>query len=131
MLYAPLSERQREVYDAIVKGGLRGMLVGRQHLADDSMDASQGGEEKVVGEGRKLRKKEKRKYDVDGSDKKYFESLERGEVQLRPGEGSAHRRDEGKTVEELGRRAVYDAKCTFLLLSSLCTLLTTLDWCEQ
>lgn len=91
------------------------MLVGRQHLADD---ATQGGEEKVaVDEGRKLRKKQKRKYDVDGSDKKYFESLERGEVQLRPGEGSAHRRDEGKTVEELGRKAVYDAKCTFLLSS--------------
>ncbi|EIM84752.1 uncharacterized protein STEHIDRAFT_122727 [Stereum hirsutum FP-91666 SS1] len=108
VLYAPLSERQREVYDAIVKGGLRGMLVGRQHLADD---ATQGGEEKeAVDEGRKLRKKQKRKYDVDGSDKKYFQSLERGEVQLRPGEGSAHRRDEGKTVEELGRKAVYDAK---------------------
>ena len=28
MLYAPLSERQREVYDAIVKGSIRGLLAG-------------------------------------------------------------------------------------------------------
>lgn len=97
------------------------MLVGRQHVVDDGGVGTKGTEaeggaeaeekEKKKDEGRKLRKKEKRKYDVDGSDTKYFKSLERGEVQLRPGEGSAHRRDEGKTVEELGRRAVYAAKC--------------------
>lgn len=28
MLYAPLSRRQREVYDAIIKGSLRGLLAG-------------------------------------------------------------------------------------------------------
>ena len=28
MLYAPLSTRQREVYDAVVKGSLRGLLAG-------------------------------------------------------------------------------------------------------
>jgi len=28
VLYAPLTERQREVYDAVVKGCLRGMLAG-------------------------------------------------------------------------------------------------------
>lgn len=28
MLYAPLTRRQREVYDAIVKGSLRGLLAG-------------------------------------------------------------------------------------------------------
>lgn len=28
VLYAPLSARQREVYDAIVKGGIRGLLAG-------------------------------------------------------------------------------------------------------
>ena len=28
MLYAPLSARQREVYDAVVKGSLRGLLTG-------------------------------------------------------------------------------------------------------
>ena len=28
VLYAPLSQRQREVYDAIVKGSLRGLLAG-------------------------------------------------------------------------------------------------------
>ena len=30
MLYAPLSRRQREVYDAVVKGSLRGLLAGVQ-----------------------------------------------------------------------------------------------------
>jgi len=28
VLYAPLSVRQREVYDAVVKGSLRGLLAG-------------------------------------------------------------------------------------------------------
>jgi ATP-dependent DNA helicase len=28
VLYAPLSERQREVYDAVVKGSIRGLLAG-------------------------------------------------------------------------------------------------------
>lgn len=68
VLYAPLSERQREVYDAIVKGGLRGMLVGRQNVGEDGKGATGEKEEKATaGEGRKLRKKERRKYDVDGS----------------------------------------------------------------
>lgn len=30
MLYAPLSQRQHEVYDAVVKGSLRGLLAGAQ-----------------------------------------------------------------------------------------------------
>jgi SNF2 family DNA or RNA helicase len=31
VLYAPLSRRQHEVYDAVVKGSLRGLLAGVQH----------------------------------------------------------------------------------------------------
>ena len=34
MLYAPLTERQRELYDAVVKGCLRGVLAGARSGQD-------------------------------------------------------------------------------------------------
>ncbi|KDQ52516.1 hypothetical protein JAAARDRAFT_184081 [Jaapia argillacea MUCL 33604] len=122
VLYAPLSEQQREVYDGIVEGGLRGLLVkgvmnkagGDGKEVQDKKDE----DEKVGGDvdgPRRLRsgggkgggktkgkkggkEKERKVYDVDGDDDEYFARLEAGEF-----ESSGKGKGKEKTVEEVGK----------------------------
>lgn len=90
VLYAPLSERQREVYDAIVQGGLRALLLQKQGVkAPEKLQVDDN--EKDVG-GRKITEstrskkrgrpsKKPKSYDVDGDDDEYFKKLESGELE--------------------------------------------------
>lgn len=99
VIYCPLSVEQRGLYDAIVEGSLRHLLLSR------------GGSENVKGKKiqvdvdapRKLRanrKSEVGRYDVDGSDDdEYFENLDKGGVE-RPSEPQNAKED----LAELGRQ---------------------------
>ena len=92
VIYAPLSVKQRDLYDEIVEGRIRRFLIGKG-IEDPSA------ENKVVVDvnaPRKLRGGKRRRYDLDGSDDEYFERMERG------GEGQAVKKEEG--VSELGRQ---------------------------
>ncbi|KAJ8597185.1 hypothetical protein M405DRAFT_724780 [Rhizopogon salebrosus TDB-379] len=75
VLYAPLSVRQRDLYDNILKGSLRSYLLGISNEAEARV-------EKVtkmdVNAPMKLRQQTNRQYDIDGDDDEYFEMLEAG-----------------------------------------------------
>ncbi|KIJ62436.1 hypothetical protein HYDPIDRAFT_114552 [Hydnomerulius pinastri MD-312] len=77
VIYAPLSVKQRDLYDEIVEGRIRKFL-----MANGSEES--GKKEKTVevdvDAPRKLRGGKRRRYDVDGSDDEYFEMLENGQV---------------------------------------------------
>ncbi|KAG8215643.1 SNF2 family DNA-dependent ATPase [Butyriboletus roseoflavus] len=92
VIYAPLSVKQRNLYDEIVEGRIRRFLIGK------GIEEPKAGKEVVdVNAPRKLRGGKRRRYDVDGNDEEYFERMEMGEM-----------RDETKkTVEdvsEVGRQ---------------------------
>lgn len=75
VLYAPLSERQRELYDAIVNGVLRNYLIdGKQEKAKAAVVA-------LTSEGRFRQRRNDVKYDVDGDDEDWFANLEGGNPQ--------------------------------------------------
>ncbi|PCH34843.1 hypothetical protein WOLCODRAFT_133630, partial [Wolfiporia cocos MD-104 SS10] len=117
VLYAPLTERQRELYDAILKGGLRALLMkeagekGRNgqapsadfvELADDSEDEDVPLRTKLqtsppAGKKRtSARLSKRRNYAVDEDDDEYFAKLESGEL-------DAHRQKEKeREVEQAG-----------------------------
>lgn len=77
VIYAPLSVKQRDLYDEIVEGRIRRFLIAK------------GGEDPMVGKKevvdvnapRKLRGGKRRRYDLDGSDDEYFERIEKGEME--------------------------------------------------
>jgi ATP-dependent DNA helicase len=79
VLYAPLSVRQREVYDHVLGGGLREYLIGKGRGSPPKE------EEKIdVDKPRKLRghgRKEGRKSYADEDDDEYFDRLESGKSQ--------------------------------------------------
>lgn len=105
VLYAPLSEKQRELYDAVVRGGLRTLLIGDE--PDDKADAEATDAQPEEEEGkssRKLRKRDKKKYDVDGNDDEYFKRLENGQVH------GIKQRDTGKNTAALGRDHAYKTR---------------------
>ena len=111
MLYAPLSEKQRELYDAVVRGGLRTLLIGDE--PDDEADAEATDAQPEEEEGkssRKLRKRDKKKYDVDGNDDEYFKRLENGQVH------GIKQRDTGKDTAALGRDHAYKTRGSILLV---------------
>ncbi|KZT30225.1 hypothetical protein NEOLEDRAFT_1084033 [Neolentinus lepideus HHB14362 ss-1] len=112
VIYVGLSERQKELYDAIINGGLRRLLVQKKN--GEKMDVKGGKEgegrrlrsakekekERKQGKGKKREKKGKatEKFDVlDGDDDEYFERLERGEFQ-----SEVYGRKE-KSTEDMGR----------------------------
>lgn len=84
VLYAPLTERQRSVYSAVVEGGLRRFLIdGKQKAEQERMEQQTQNKENeyMMSEGRKLRKRGKRaNYDLDGDDDEYFDKLESGDL---------------------------------------------------
>ena len=78
VLYAPLSQRQREVYNAVLTGVLRNYLINGKQGGD-----TEKGQAKLEVEGRRLRKRVS--YDVDGEDDEWFDKLERGEFDVQAG----------------------------------------------
>lgn len=108
VLYAPLSLQQRELYDAIVKGGIRGYLTGNRAAAELDTTTS---EEKTP---RKTRAKRRTliDYNVDGSDREYFERLERGDIKSVQ-EQWAEQEHANKTTEQLGAEHALKAKRTY------------------
>ncbi|KIM88017.1 hypothetical protein PILCRDRAFT_268568 [Piloderma croceum F 1598] len=102
VLYAPLSERQSDVYDQVIKGDLRSFLMGKGK-ADNNKEKKK---QIDVNAPRKSRYngKERKRYDVDGDDDEYFDRLERGDLDER-------RRKEKEDVEEIGREHQYKATC--------------------
>ncbi|KAF6747510.1 SNF2-family ATP dependent chromatin remodeling factor snf21 [Ephemerocybe angulata] len=86
VLYAPLSVRQREAYDRVLDGGLRKWLIQGGTAADAEKGEPTALPEETKEEGdsqptRTLRRRAgKKHYDLDGDDDKYFDMLERGEI---------------------------------------------------
>ncbi|EJC99481.1 uncharacterized protein FOMMEDRAFT_128129 [Fomitiporia mediterranea MF3/22] len=106
VLYAPLTEKQKSVYESVVNGDLRKYLIeNKQQMTEEEKHAEKQRKEKekerMLSEGRKLRVRGvKRTYDVDGSDKDYFKRLESGEFdQMGP-----FVRQKEDTALELGRQ---------------------------
>lgn len=93
VIYAPLSVKQRDLYDEIVEGRIRRFLIG-----NGTEDASTEKEKLVdVNAPRQLREGKKRRYDLDGDDEEYFERIEKGEA----GDGSKKAEED---VAEVGRQ---------------------------
>jgi ATP-dependent DNA helicase len=108
VLYAPLSERQKGVYEVVVGGGLRGFLMGKSKKEMQKEDEKQ--RKKVdVNAPRKLRGGKRSIGDVDGDDDEYFERLENGE------EEEERRREKERKAEEIGRDHQYRSTRRFIL----------------
>ncbi|KAF9818800.1 hypothetical protein IEO21_02580 [Rhodonia placenta] len=97
VLYAPLSERQRELYDAIVNGGLRALLVKEGGTSKGKNARSNDEEEDVPVSLQAQHRSTRKSYDVDGDDDEYFERLESGEVV------AEHHKTKKQSAEEMGR----------------------------
>ena len=110
VLYAPLSVRQREVYDAVLNGHLRALLMKAGKVAAD--DAAKPALDTEEDGPRKSRRRggARRKYTDDGDDEEYFRKLESGELEADRARLQSH-----KTAEELGREWQYKAQreCSF------------------
>ena len=78
VLYAPLSEEQREIYNAVVTGALRRYLINGKQGGDVKQ-----GQAKPEVEGRRLRKRVS--YNVDGDDDEWFDRLQHGDFDAQPG----------------------------------------------
>ena len=86
VLYAPLTERQKAVYEAVLKGSLRNFLIdSKRQRQGDEIEAQEKNDEelkRLLTEPRKLRVRgKKRNYDVDGSDEEFFRKIESGEIE--------------------------------------------------
>jgi ATP-dependent DNA helicase len=93
VIYAPLSVKQRDLYDEIVEGRIRRFLI------EKGIEDPLAGQKEVVDVNapRKLRGGKRRRYDVDGSDEEYFERMEKGEE----GQGTKKTEDD---VSDVGRQ---------------------------
>ena len=124
VLYAPLSQRQHELYDAIVQGCLRRLLLQDQGakapelVQDDENDAHETG---VRTRGKKKgRAAKKKRYDVDGDDDEYFEKLESGELE------AMEERDRVDRAQQLGKDWQYQTQRKLLRSVEQRCWLTTL-----
>jgi len=108
VLYAPLSMQQREAYNRVVEGTLRSYLIGK---GTEAMNVNEGAdaknEEKLK---RRLRKKGRKSYAVDGDDDAYFDMLENGEVDER----GVKEKEQKKAIDQLGREHQLKSTCEFL-----------------
>lgn len=113
VLYAPLSERQREVYDAIVQGGLRAFLLQVQgsqapEKVQEEVDEKEDGGKKITERTRSKKKgrasKKTKKYDVDGDDDEYFKKLESGELEAEEEQAKAEK------AQQLGKDWLHKAQ---------------------
>jgi ATP-dependent DNA helicase len=110
VLYAPLSVRQKDVYDVIVNGGLRRFLLsGDKSTAKERAQAKKEAAEKALAaanEKRKLRGATKVYEDDDEDDDEYFDRMEKGDVGHR-GQNAKSEKD----LHELGREHQYQTTC--------------------
>ncbi|KAF8621446.1 hypothetical protein AX15_007800 [Amanita polypyramis BW_CC] len=152
VIYAPLTVRQREAYECVLEGRMREWLIGGGVGNGNGVMAKQKESEKVhdrkeedeisedVGENRnekrRLRseKRGRKKYaDVDGDDDKYFEMLEKGEVDERGAVKSSV-----PSVKELGTEYQYKSTLkqvnnmrlqnTVMQLRKVCSHPFLFDW---
>ncbi|CAL1702831.1 unnamed protein product [Somion occarium] len=140
ILYAPLSRRQREVYDAIVQGGLRALLLKERRskteapkVIEISDDEGEGGGTKTRSKAKAQKQSGKKKFDVlDGDDEEYFQRLEAGDLEVQG------RRRKPKTAEELGEEWYQKAQLkkinnmklqnTVMQLRKVCSHPFLFDW---
>ena len=86
VLYAPLTEKQKSVYEAVLNRSLRQYLIaGSQGQTEkerkDEEERKRKEKEAMLSEGRKLRARgKKRTYNIDGDDEEYFKKMESGEL---------------------------------------------------
>lgn len=133
VLYAPISERQRELYDAIVQGGLRALLLREQGAAKKqnvieilSSDEENDEGEKDVDETPKKKGKQiasrtrskhagkeeakRRRYNLDGGgDREYWRKLQSGDLE------ADRQKQKEKSVQELGQEWRYKSQREFSL----------------
>ena len=100
VLYAPLSVRQREVYDAVLSGHLRALLLNESKGKGGEGEGEGKEDEVEESAARRTRRRsgKRRTYNDDGDDEEYFRKLEAGEL-----DADRERRANAKTAEELGR----------------------------
>lgn len=117
VLYAPLTVKQRELYDAIVNGHLRAILMraGKGGAASEAQRllAESTAQEGMTRRSHTKGKGVRRKYTDDGDDDEYFKKLESGELGAEKERYGA----KGRTAEELGREWQLKAQCRSFLSS--------------
>ena len=107
LIYAPLTEMQREIYDAIVDGGLRSYLMSGKDKQQQVVEIDDG-PMKLRSAKYKSGKMERTAFDLlDGDDDEYFKLLELGQLD----EKTKRKREED--LAELGRKHQLQAKSTF------------------
>ena len=107
LIYAPLTEMQREIYDAIVDGGLRSYLMSGKDKQQRVVEIDDG-PMKLRSAKYKSGKMERTPFDLlDGDDDEYFKLLESGQLD----EKTKRKREED--LAELGRKHQLQAKSTF------------------
>ncbi|KAF8992608.1 SNF2 family N-terminal domain-containing protein [Cyathus striatus] len=123
VLYAPLSMRQRDAYQMVLGGSIKEWLIkggtGSEATdakvevkAEEDAEDTDREEERKKNENRKLRKRTSHvSYAVDGCDSKYFQMLERGDLDDR-GRVKIKVSDEEKRLEEekIGREFAFRQK---------------------
>lgn len=107
LIYAPLTEPQREIYDAVVDGGLRSYLMsGRKEKQRTAVEVEDG-PMKLRSANYKTGKTKRAAFDLlDGDDDEYFKLLESGELEEKT------RRKREEDLGELGRNHQLQAKST-------------------
>jgi ATP-dependent DNA helicase len=125
VLYAPLSERQRQLYDHVLAGGLREFLMGKTEVSEGS-EAGKAKDEEEEEEDRPMKLRSQRRGkgrkhygEHDDDDEEYFNKLESGELDPRGN------KENEKDIEEIGR--AYQHKATrkfFFVLQKHRTVLT-------
>lgn len=115
-MYAPLSERQRELYDAILNKSLRQLLIKKKQESESLEEIMKGGR------GKRTRRKVNYRIDEDEDEEDRLEEIENGS-------GEQERRvneEENKHADELaaGRSFLYSNTGVF----SACVLIYMRDF---
>ena len=86
LLYAPLTQQQKDIYQAIVSRQIRHYLVEKRSGREEEPipELEQKSEVEETGDGRKVRKKTKVNYKIEENDSKYVRDLENGVVKDEP-----------------------------------------------
>ena len=81
LLYAPLTQQQKDIYQAIVNGSIRQYLVDKKTAEEEEAQPEPVVEEEEEQKpGRKTRKRGKIDYHIEEDDAKYVDDLENGRV---------------------------------------------------
>jgi ATP-dependent DNA helicase len=121
VIYAPLTDTQRQFYDAIVNGGLRRYLLQDKANKEEEKSVDVDHDAPMAlrsnkGNAPKLKKKKKHTFDIlDGDDEEYFELLESGQLDEATG-----RKKKESDAEEAGRQHQLKAKCSSLSSFDCC-----------